>query len=57
MSDSLSDFSRSSFTHGGVCHDVYRSGQGPAVIVIAEIPGITPRWRTSPGGCGTWAAR
>lgn len=43
MPDSLSDFTRTSFTHGRVTHDVYRSGQGPAVIVIAEIPGITPK--------------
>ena len=26
----------------GVARDVYRAGRGPAVIVMSEIPGITP---------------
>ncbi|NBE53264.1 dienelactone hydrolase family protein [Streptomyces boluensis] len=39
----LSGFERGSFTHGGVTHDVLRRGTGPAVIVIAEVPGITPK--------------
>lgn len=30
------------FESDGFAHTVYRKGQGPAVIVIAEIPGITP---------------
>jgi dienelactone hydrolase len=38
----LATFARSSFAHGGTTHDVYRKGSGPAVIVIAEMPGITP---------------
>ena len=42
MPDALDDFTRGSFSYRGVSHDVYRSGEGPAVIVIAEIPGITP---------------
>ena len=42
MDDPLDDFTRGSFAYRGVAHDVYRSGEGPAVIVIAEIPGITP---------------
>ncbi len=42
MTDSLDDFTLGSFSYRGVAHDVYRSGEGPAVIVIAEIPGITP---------------
>ncbi|MGZ6094557.1 MAG: dienelactone hydrolase family protein, partial [Polyangiales bacterium] len=25
-----------------MAHDVYRKGKGPAVIVIAEMPGISP---------------
>jgi dienelactone hydrolase len=41
--DSLSDFTRESFTHAGVTHAVLRSGDGPAVIVIAEVPGISPK--------------
>lgn len=40
--DPLDDFTRGSFSFHGVAHDVLRSGEGPAVIVIAEIPGITP---------------
>ncbi len=40
--DALDDFTRGSFTHEGTTHVVYRSGSGPAVIVMAEIPGITP---------------
>ena len=39
----LSDFSRGTFARGGLERDVYRSGEGPAVIIIAEIPGITPK--------------
>jgi dienelactone hydrolase len=30
------------FTAGGVTRDVYRLGSGPAVIVVHEVPGITP---------------
>ena len=42
-SDLLSAFEREEFTAGGITHDIYRSGSGPAVIVISEIPGMTPR--------------
>lgn len=42
MTDPLDDFERSTFTHDGVTRTVYRTGSGPAVIVISEIPGITP---------------
>ncbi|MFG2332773.1 dienelactone hydrolase family protein [Streptomyces sp. NPDC048604] len=41
--DALTDFDRERFTHEGRSHDVLRSGTGPAVIVMAEIPGITPK--------------
>lgn len=41
--DDLHDFDRTEFTHGGKTRAVYRSGTGPAVIVIAELPGITPK--------------
>jgi dienelactone hydrolase len=40
--DDLSDFTRSSETFEGKARDVFRRGSGPAVIVISEIPGITP---------------
>jgi len=42
MPDALDDFTLGSFSYRGVSRDVYRSGDGPAVIVLAEIPGITP---------------
>ena len=41
--DSLADFTREPFTHGGVTHAIFRSGTGPAVIVMSEVPGITPK--------------
>lgn len=41
--DPLSDFAREQFTHDGKTRDVFRLGSGPAVIVIAEMPGITPK--------------
>jgi len=42
MPDPLDDFERSTFTSDGVTRAIYRTGSGPAVIVISEIPGITP---------------
>ena len=38
----LEDFSKESFEADGKRRDVYRIGSGPAVIVISEMPGITP---------------
>ena len=38
----LADFTETSFTHDAKTRTVYRLGAGPAVIVIHEIPGITP---------------
>jgi dienelactone hydrolase len=47
MSDSSTDvlagWQRSSFTAAGLTRDVYRRGTGPGVIVVHEIPGITPK--------------
>ncbi len=43
MSDDMRDFAHVTFSHGGKTRDVYTLGSGPAVIVIAEIPGITPK--------------
>ncbi len=40
--DPLDDFTAEPFTSGGETRTVYRKGTGPAVIVISEIPGITP---------------
>jgi dienelactone hydrolase len=40
---SLEGFERSVFrASSGKSHDVYRFGSGPAVIVIHEVPGLTP---------------
>jgi dienelactone hydrolase len=39
----LSSYALESFTYRGVTHPVYRKGSGPAVIVISEMPGITPQ--------------
>ncbi|NLG45876.1 dienelactone hydrolase family protein [Gordonia sp. (in: high G+C Gram-positive bacteria)] len=52
----LADFSRGEFTDNGVTHHYYRRGTGPAVIVIPEIPGVTPKVaafarRVSDAGC------
>ncbi|HEY5252452.1 MAG TPA: dienelactone hydrolase family protein, partial [Acidimicrobiales bacterium] len=43
MTNALDDFTREQFEAGGKTRDIYRLGSGPAVIVIAEIPGITPK--------------
>lgn len=41
--DDMRDFERETFSHTGETKDIYRSGTGPAVIVMAEMPGITPK--------------
>lgn len=41
-SDVLEGWERSSFSAAGFTHDTFRRGSGPGVIVIHEIPGITP---------------
>jgi dienelactone hydrolase len=38
----LDGFTKESFEADGKRRDIYRAGSGPAVIVIAEMPGITP---------------
>ncbi len=40
--DPLDDFILERFTEEDVTHPVYRKGTGPGVIVITEVPGITP---------------
>ncbi len=37
----LSDFDCSDFEALGICHPVYRKGQGPGVLIMHEVPGIT----------------
>ena len=39
----LSGFERELFSSDGTCHPIYRKGHGPAVLVVAELPGITPQ--------------
>lgn len=39
----LDGWVREDFTAAGITHGWYRRGEGPAVIVIHELPGITPR--------------
>ena len=41
--DVLNGWERGEFTSAGITHDTYRKGTGPAVVVIHEIPGITPK--------------
>jgi len=38
----LDGFDEFRFTHDGATRTVYRRGTGPAVVIIHEIPGITP---------------
>ena len=39
----LSGYERGTFTFEGKEREVYRKGTGPAVLVFAEMPGITPK--------------
>ncbi|HKY17005.1 MAG TPA: dienelactone hydrolase family protein [Microthrixaceae bacterium] len=55
----LPGFERRSFTHDGVTRAVYHCGEGPAVVVMAEMPGITPKViefaeRVRDIGCSVW---
>lgn len=42
MSEPFPDLERSEETYDGATHPVFRTGSGPAVIVIHEIPGLHP---------------
>jgi hypothetical protein len=41
--DVLAGWTTSSFTAAGYTREVYRRGTGPGVVVVHEIPGITPK--------------
>jgi dienelactone hydrolase len=41
--DDLADFERDVYDHEGKRRTVFRLGRGPAVIVMSEVPGITPK--------------
>jgi dienelactone hydrolase len=43
VDDVLTGWQRSDFEAAGIRRDTYRRGTGPAVIVVHEIPGITPK--------------
>ncbi|MEO5901858.1 MAG: dienelactone hydrolase family protein [Ilumatobacteraceae bacterium] len=38
----LDGWATTSFTAAGITRDVYRKGSGPGVVVVHELPGITP---------------
>ncbi|HEY0138381.1 MAG TPA: dienelactone hydrolase family protein [Nannocystis sp.] len=42
MTIAVPGFTCSNITIAGAARDVYRRGEGPAVVVLSEIPGITP---------------
>lgn len=42
MHDDLADFDRRPMNFGEFTYDVYVIGEGPAIVVMPEIPGITP---------------
>lgn len=42
MPDTLEDFTKESHTFDGATKDVYWQGDGPAVVVMTEMPGISP---------------
>jgi dienelactone hydrolase len=39
----LASFAHERFTHDGATYDVHRKGNGPAVLVLTEMPGISPQ--------------
>ena len=41
--DVLAGWQKDSFTAAGFTRDTYRRGSGPGVIVVHEVPGITPK--------------
>jgi dienelactone hydrolase len=40
--DPLAGWTAAPFTAAGITHDVYTRGAGPGVVVLPEIPGLTP---------------
>ncbi len=40
--DDLRDFTVDVFTAGEMTHEVFRTGDGPSVVVLPELPGLTP---------------
>jgi dienelactone hydrolase len=42
MASALEGFTESSFTHEAATRTIFRRGSGPGVVIMTEIPGITP---------------
>ena len=42
VDDPLEDFAARAFTFEGATKNIHTTGNGPAVIVMAEMPGISP---------------
>jgi dienelactone hydrolase len=42
MPDALEGFTETAFTFEGVTRPVFRGGSGPGIVVVHEVPGITP---------------
>jgi dienelactone hydrolase len=42
MTDLLAGWERGTFSAAGFSHDTLRKGSGPAVVLVHELPGITP---------------
>jgi dienelactone hydrolase len=43
VSGVLAGWERASFAAAGIRHDTFRRGSGPGVVVVHEVPGITPK--------------
>ena len=43
MTNALDGFTETQFTDKGETRTVYRAGSGPGVVVMSEMPGITPK--------------
>ena len=39
----LEGWEKGSFSAAGISHDTFRKGSGPGVVVVHEVPGITPK--------------
>jgi dienelactone hydrolase len=39
----LAGFNETTFAYKGVTYPVFRRGEGPGVVIVHEIPGITPQ--------------
>jgi len=39
----LTSYARETFRHGELARDVLRKGRGPAVLILTELPGISPQ--------------